>query len=72
MRPWDTDTLIASTSTIGKFLNTLLGYDSAPALLQIALYWTYLLSVTAAFLFWPAAGLRGRSTRQRVSSPQRS
>lgn len=72
VRPWDTDALISSTSTLGKFLNTLLGYDSAPALLQIALYWSYLLTVIVAFLFLPVSGLRRRRTSRTVSSPQRS
>ena len=52
-RPWDTDHLVAMTSTLGKFLNTLLGYDSAPSLLQIGLYWSYLLLAIGAFLLLP-------------------
>lgn len=52
-RPWDTDTTISITSTEGKFLNTLLGYDSAPATLQIGLYWTYLLGAGSAFVLLP-------------------
>ena len=52
-RPWDTDNLISMTSTFGKFLSTLLGYDSAPSLLQIGLYWSYVLIIGAAFLFLP-------------------
>lgn len=72
-RPWDTDTLVASTSTLGQFLNTLLGYDSAPALSQIVLYWCYLIGVAAAFLFLPVAAPPARRAPQRaVSSPGRS
>ncbi len=52
-RPWDTDHIISITSTPGKFLNTLLGYDSAPAISQIVLYWGYLAIAIAAYLFWP-------------------
>ncbi len=59
-RPWDTDHLVSITSTQGKFLNTLLGYDSAPSLLQIGLYWSYLLAALGLFLFLPAPGDRGR------------
>ncbi|MBA4182130.1 MAG: iron transporter [Anaerolinea sp.] len=52
-RPWDTEGLISITSTMGKFLNTLLGYDSAPSMLQIGLYWGYLTLAVAAFLLIP-------------------
>ncbi len=57
-RPWDTDHLISLTSTPGKFLSTLLGYDSAPSLAQIGLYWTYLVVVLGGYLFLPASGRR--------------
>jgi high-affinity iron transporter len=53
-RPWDTESFISITSGLGKFLNTLLGYDSAPSMLQIALYWGYLLTVGTAFIFLPS------------------
>lgn len=52
-RPWDTEALISITSTPGKFLNTLLGYDSAPSMLQIGLYWGYLVVAGAAFFLLP-------------------
>ena len=52
-RPWDTDTTISMTSDLGKLLHTVLGYDSAPAVSQIAVYWGYLLVVGAAYLAWP-------------------
>jgi high-affinity iron transporter len=54
-RPWDMDTTISITSTEGKFLNTLLGYDSAPSTLQIGLYWTYLVAAGVAFVVLPAS-----------------
>jgi high-affinity iron transporter len=53
-RPWDTEQFISITSNLGKFLNTLLGYDSAPSMLQITLYWGYLLTIGTAFLFLPS------------------
>jgi high-affinity iron transporter len=52
-RPWDTDTHISMTSTLGKFLHTLLGYDSAPAIAQIAVYWAYLVAIAGAYIAWP-------------------
>lgn len=52
-RPWDTESFISMTSTLGKFLHTVLGYDSAPAIAQIVLYWAYLVAVLGAYLFWP-------------------
>jgi high-affinity iron transporter len=57
-RPWDTESLIAMTSRTGRFLHTILGYDSAPALAQIALYWGYLIAVLTAYLAWPSRGTR--------------
>ncbi|HEU4760027.1 MAG TPA: FTR1 family protein [Dehalococcoidia bacterium] len=52
-RPWDTDAIVPMTSSLGKFLHTLLGYDSAPAMSQIVLYWSYLLLIMTAYLAWP-------------------
>ncbi|HNM76728.1 MAG TPA: FTR1 family protein [Tepidiformaceae bacterium] len=52
-RPWDTESFIPMTSSLGKFLSTLVGYDSAPSMLQIGLYWTYLVAALSAFLFLP-------------------
>ena len=54
-RPWDTESFISMTSTLGKFLHTVLGYDAAPAISQIVLYWTYLVVVLSAYLVWPTA-----------------
>ncbi len=53
IRPWDTESTIPMTSTMGKFLHTVLGYDSAPALAQIALYWSYVIVVLGAYLLVP-------------------
>lgn len=53
-RPWDTESFIPMTSTMGKFLHTVLGYDSAPLMAQIVLYWGYLLLVLAAYVALPA------------------
>jgi high-affinity Fe2+/Pb2+ permease len=50
-RPWDTESYVSITSNLGKFLNTLLGYDSAPSMLQIYLYWGYLAVALPLFLF---------------------
>jgi len=53
-RPWDTEAIISMTSDLGKFLHTVLGYHSAPALAQILLYWSYLAVVFTAYLAWPS------------------
>lgn len=50
-RPWDTDGLLSSTSVLGRFLHTLVGYDAAPTVGQIVAYFTYLLSCLWALLF---------------------
>lgn len=49
-RPWDTDALLSTTSGVGRFLHTLLGYDSAPTSGQIAAYFTYLVGGLVALL----------------------
>ncbi len=67
VRPWDTDALIPMTSSLGKFLHTLLGYDSAPAISQIVMYWSYLAIVLAAYLAWPTA-TRGLARSDRPSA----
>ena len=53
VRPWDTENSLSMTSSLGKFLHTILGYDSAPALAQIALYWSYLTVVVGAYWLAP-------------------
>lgn len=50
---WDSDRIVSMTSNFGQFLSTLFGYDAAPTLLQIVLYWSYLLIVGGLFLFLP-------------------
>lgn len=60
-RPWDTEGFISITSDLGKFLSTLLGYDSAPSMLQIVLYWSYLLVAGGLFLFLPSGRSRAPS-----------
>ena len=52
-RPWDTDTTLSMTSDLGRFLHTVLGYDSAPLMGQIIAYWGYLLAVVMAYIFIP-------------------
>jgi high-affinity iron transporter len=69
MRPWDTDSFISTTTTFGKFLHTLLGYDSAPTWGQIFLYWSYLLLTLTAFVTGVGAPKLGRA-RQEARAPQ--
>jgi hypothetical protein len=52
------------TSSLGKYLHTLIGYDSAPAISQIVLYWSYLSLVVAAYAVIPHIG----STKRRQNS----
>ena len=54
-RPWDTESALPMTSTLGKFLHTILGYDSAPAIGQIAAFWGYTLLALGGYVLWPAA-----------------
>ncbi|MEK7247298.1 MAG: hypothetical protein AAB092_02385, partial [Chloroflexota bacterium] len=54
--PWDTDNVLPMTSSLGKFLHALVGYDSAPAISQIFLYWSYLVAVVTIYLAWPYLG----------------
>jgi high-affinity iron transporter len=53
-RPWDTEASLSMTSTLGKFLHTVLGYDAAPAMAQIILYWAYVVIVLAAYVLLPS------------------
>jgi high-affinity iron transporter len=68
-RPWDTERFISITSGVGKFLNTLFGYDSAPSMLQIVLYWGYLLTVGTAFVFLPSRKPRAKAPPGQVAAP---
>jgi high-affinity iron transporter len=65
-RPWDTDSTLAQTTTLGKFLHTLVGYDSAPTWGQIVLYWGFLVGGLSAFLF----GIGTPSARPSTSSTE--
>lgn len=71
IRPWDTDSFLPMTSSLGKFLNALVGYDSAPAISQIALYWGYLALVVSAYLLWPYLGVVKRSVSAVVAQALR-
>ena len=51
--PWDTEGALPMTSSLGKYLHTLAGYDSAPAISQIVVYWSYLAAVVGAYLVVP-------------------
>ena len=69
VRPWDTEHLLPMTSDLGKFMHTLFGYDSAPAISQIVLYWSYLSIVVATYLTWPRiSSLRGSQSPATASS----
>lgn len=59
-RPWDSEGVISITSTLGKFLHTLLGYDSAPSMLQIGLYWGYLVVAVTVFVLLPSRKVPGK------------
>jgi high-affinity iron transporter len=60
VRPWDTEHLLPMTSSLGKYLHTLIGYDSAPAISQIVAYWSYLAIVLIGYLALPYIGTAGR------------
>jgi len=49
-RPWDTDAFLSMNTDFGRFLATVFGYDSAPTLMQIVAYWSYLLGTLSFFL----------------------
>jgi len=53
-RPWDTEMTLPMTSTLGKFLHTVLGYDSAPMTGQIAAYWAYIGLAIGGYLTLPS------------------
>lgn len=67
-RPWDTEAYIAMTSDLGKFLHTLFGYDSAPAMLQIMLYWGYLCTVLTAYFVLPRIRFPRQDTTSRTAT----
>jgi high-affinity iron transporter len=53
-RPWDSESTLSMTSTLGKFLHTVLGYEAAPAMAQIVLYWGYVAVILGAYLLLPS------------------
>lgn len=53
-RMWDTDAALPMTTTLGRFLHAIAGYDSSPTLAQVAAYWAYLAAAIGLFL---SAGL---------------
>lgn len=73
-RPWDTEASLSMTSTLGKFLHTVLGYDAAPATAQIILYWGYIGIVLGAYVLLPP----GKPPQQKrieaasISPPERA
>ena len=56
------------TSTLGKFLHTVLGYDSAPAVGNILSYAGYVIVVLGAYLLLPT----GRPPEIRRVEPEPS
>ena len=68
-RPWDTDNILSITSDLGKFLKTLVGYDSAPSMLQIVLYWGYLAITLGAYIAIPLLGRHGGNGK-RLTTPE--
>ncbi len=53
-RPWDFESSLSMTSTLGRFLHTVLGYDAGPAMAQIVLYWGYIAVVLGAYVLLPS------------------
>jgi high-affinity iron transporter len=53
-RPWDSESTLSMTSTLGKFLHTVLGYEAAPAMAQIVLYWGYVAVILGAYVLLPS------------------
>lgn len=56
-RPWDTNAILPMSSTVGRLLHALVGYDPVPMWGQIVLFWTYLLGGLIA-LFGTGRGVR--------------
>lgn len=69
-RPWDMESTIPMTSTLGKFLHTVIGYDSAPLMGQIVAYWAYVIVTLAAYIFLPVS--RPPQVRRVESAPAAS
>ena len=52
-RPWDFESSLSMSSTLGKFLHTVLGYEATPAMAQIIAYFGYVIVVLGAYLLLP-------------------
>lgn len=63
---WDTEHALAMTSTPGRFLHAIVGYDSSPLLGQVIAYWLYLALALAMFVAVPRLTVR-RTGRQTAS-----
>jgi high-affinity iron transporter len=64
-RPWDTEELLPMSSDLGKFSHPVLGYDSAPAISQIVLYWLAMMLAVTAYFALPLI----MKPRQRTPAP---
>jgi len=54
---WNTNGIVSQDSGLGKFLQTLFGYNGSPSLLEVAVWWLYL-GASLAFFLQPLARLR--------------
>lgn len=63
---WDTERLLAMSSTPGRFLHAIVGYDSSPLLGQVIAYWLYLALALVMFVAVPRLTVR-RIARQAAS-----
>jgi len=66
---WDTYNVLADNSQLGKFLGTILGYDSSPYLGMVIAYVTYLIVALGFFILGRAPSLRipAATTHQAVA-----
>lgn len=60
-RVWDMDAVLSMNTELGRLLQAVFGYHSAPTLLQFLAYWLYLLGTLSLFLFGMVRPRRGRS-----------
>jgi hypothetical protein len=58
------------SSDLGKFSHTVLGYDSAPAVSQIVLYWTYTMLAVTAYFAVPLISKPRRRTPAQIPAEQ--
>lgn len=71
-RPWDTDALLSTTTSTGRFLHTLVGYDPAPTLGQIAAYFSYLGAGLVALLMPVRPGQPATSASEAAAQKPRT